>query len=55
MDKLSDGDYLKSNESALAEDFITAYKVAASQPASQPTCPRQEVPWHAGQRARTAC
>ena len=51
MDKLSDGDYLKSNESALAEDFITAYKVAAS----QPTCPRQEVPWHAGQRARTAC
>lgn len=27
MDNLSDSDYLKSNESALAEDFITAYKV----------------------------
>jgi hypothetical protein len=27
MDKLGDSDYLKSNESALAEDFITAYKV----------------------------
>ncbi len=27
MDGLGDKDYLKSNESALAEDYISAYKV----------------------------
>lgn len=29
MDGLGDGDYLKSSESALAEDFITAYKASS--------------------------